>query len=250
MVSAPCLLSNLGTAGAFSILGLADPQHSGNGAQVNLQGPLGGSAILGIGANGKLHFQNGVILKNAVYEDPSATNQIDGGSSITGPLTKESFASIQKDAVSAATAFAALKPTQTFSQQIQNTTTVKGNGGQNVIAINTQLNLQNGQNLIVSGGSGDTFIFNIAQGQDFKLQNGSSILLTGVSPSQVVFNFLGNGANVQIQGNNNGASNTSGIFLNVEGQINIQGGTHNSVFISGNQIQLSNNPTVNTINCR
>ena len=50
----PCLLTNLGAAGAFSILGMADPQHSGNGAQVTVQSTITGSGILGIGANSKL----------------------------------------------------------------------------------------------------------------------------------------------------------------------------------------------------
>ena len=63
----------------------------------------------------------------------------------------------------------------------------------------------------------------------------------------MVFNFLSNGSNVQMQ---NG-SNSNGIFLDLAGQINIQGGTHNSVFISGNQIQIQQfqnvNPTVNPI---
>jgi len=241
------LLSRLGPSGAFSILGLPDPQHPNNGAQVNLQSSFAGSGTVGIGANGRFHLQGNVTLSNALYEDPSATIQIDGGSSITGGQTKESFAAIQSAAVAASATFAALAPTQTFSQQIQNATTITGNGGQNVISIANQINLNHGQNLIISGSSNDTFIFNIAQGQNFQLQNGSSIILQGVSPAQVLFNFLGNGSNVQIQSNNTGTSNSSGIFLDPEGQINIQGGTHNSLFISGNQIQISNNPTVNMI---
>ena len=172
--------------------------------------------------------------------DPTARIQTGGGGSIVGTTTTESFTAIQNAVAAAAASFAAPTPTQTFSQQIQNSTTITGNGGQNVILINNQINLNNGANLTISGGSSDTFVFNIAQGQNIQLQNGSSIVLSGVSPSQVVFNFLGNGGNVQVQSNNQGTSNTAGIFLDPLGQINIQGGTHNSVFISGKQIQLRN----------
>jgi hypothetical protein len=233
----PCVLSQLGAAGSFSILGLS-------GAQVTVQSSLPGGGSVGIGASGKLHIQGNTTLNSAVYADPSATIQLDGGSSITGTSTAESFTVIQNAAVTEAAAFAALTPTQTFSQQIQSATAIMGNGGQNVISITNQVNLNNGQNLTISGGPNDTFIFNIAQGQNFNLQNGASIVLSGVAPSQVVFNFVGNGANVQT---NNG--NTAGIFLDPQGQIQIQGGTHNSVFISGNQINIQNSPTVNPITC-
>ena len=68
--------------------------------------------------------------------------------------------------------------------------------------------------------------------------------MSGVAPSAVVFNFLGNGANVQT---NNG--DAAGIFLDPLGQIQLQGGTHQSVFISGNQINIQNSPAVDAITC-
>ena len=246
----PCLLGNLGSAGSFSILGISGGNQ--NNPQINIQGSFGGSATIGVGANVQLHVQGNTNLTNAVTEDPSAKIQLDGGASISGTQTQEPFAAIQSAAIAASSAAAALTTTQTISQSGNNSITVTGNGGQNVISVTNQINLNNGQNLVIHGGPNDTFIFNFQQGQNLQLQNGSSIVLQGgVSPSQVLFNFLGNGGNVQIQSNNNGASNTAGIFLNINGQINIQGGTHNSVFISGNQIQIQNNPspTINGVPC-
>jgi len=119
-----------------------------------------------------------------------------------------------------------------------------------VISVTNHINLNNGQNLIISGGPSDTFIFNIAPGQDFQVENGSSIILQGgVSPSQVMFNFLGKGAKVSIESSKTGTSNSAGIFLDLNGEIEIEGGTHNSVFVSANQIQIQDNPTVNAIAC-
>lgn len=69
------------------------------------------------------------------------------------------------------------------------------------------------------------------------MNDGPSIVLQGVTASQVVFNFAGNGS-VQLQDR----ATSAGIFLDPYGQIQIQGGTHNSVFISGNHIQIQNSP--------
>ena len=143
----PCVLSQLGAAGSLSILGLS-------GAQIAVQSSIPGGGSVGIGAEGTLHIQGNTTLNNPVYADPSAKIQLDGGSSITGTTTTESFTGIQNAAVAAAAAFAALTPTQTFSQQIQSATVIMGNGGQNVISLANQINL-NGQNLTLTGGPRD-----------------------------------------------------------------------------------------------
>jgi hypothetical protein len=244
----PCFLSNLGAAGSFSILGISGGSH--NNPQVQFQSSMGGTGTIGVGANAELRIKNKVDLTNAVFEDPAAQVKIDGNGSISGSETQEPFAAIQSAVLAASSTAAALLPTQTFNRQIQNTTTITGNGGQNVISVTNHINLNNGQNLIISGGPSDTFIFNIAPGQDFQVENGSSIILQGgVSPSQVMFNFLGKGAKVSIESSKTGTSNSAGIFLDLNGEIEIEGGTHNSVFVSANQIQIQDNPTVNVIAC-
>jgi len=197
----------------------------------------------------QLHVQGNVDLANAFFEDPAAQIKIDGKSSITGPQTQEPFAAIQSSAFAASQAAAALPPTQTFDH-IKSTTAIIGNGGRNVISITKDVKLKKGQNLVISGSASDTFIFNIAQGGGFQLSDDSSIILQGgVLPSQVMFNFLGDGSNVEILSNKEGTSNSAGIFLDLNGQIQIQGGTHDSVFVSANQIQIQDNPAVNAIAC-
>jgi len=163
-----CVLSQLGAAGSFSILGLS-------GAQIAVQSPIAGGGPVGIGASGNLHIQGNTALNSAVYADPSATVQLDGAGSITGAETTESFTVIQNAAVTQAAAFAALTPTQMFSQQIQSATTILGNGGQNVISMTNQVNLNNGQNLTISGGPNDTFIFNIAQARTSSCKTGRAL---------------------------------------------------------------------------
>jgi hypothetical protein len=254
------LVSALGPAVNYSILGVSGAGQ-GN-PQVHIQSPinynsLSSPATIGVGVNVQLHVDGGnILLNNPVDYDPSATIKLDGGSAFTAAPVEAApgtFLAIQNSTFLASAVFAALPATQTFNQQIKNTTMIAGNGGPNIIAINNHINLNNGQNLVISGCPTDSFIFNIAQGRNLQLNNGSGIILQGtgactaVLPSQVVFNFLGNGSNVHIQ---NG-SNSNGVFLDLAGQIQIQGGTHNSVFISGQQIQIqqsqSVNPTVNPI---
>ena len=130
-----------------------------------------------------------------------------------------------------------MPPTKTFSS-ISSSTTVTGNGGQNVVNVSSGINLGNGETLTLQGGSSDTFIVNVAGGM--QLGDGSNIVLSGVPPSQVLFNFTGSSL-VQI-----GNANTSGIFLNVGGEILVQNGKHVSEFISGTKLILDCNYTTVT----
>ncbi len=231
-----CLLSQLGAAGTygFAILGL-------QGANIQLSsGPLQVNGNVGIGVNGLMHLSGGATLQSTLYADPSATVQIDGGSSFVGGTMRISFTAIQSGALALSASAALLPPTQTFSQ-IQTATTIVGNGGQNVIAVNGQIHLSGGQNLTISGGPNDTFIFNCAQG--LQLDGGANIILNGVSPNTVLFNFPGTGQQVQTSGK----ANTAGIFLAPNEAIQINGGVHNSLFISGGALSFQSNPIVNQI---
>jgi Chitobiase/beta-hexosaminidase C-terminal domain len=234
----PCLISQLGPAGSFSILGL-------QGARLQLSsGPLQVNGNVGIGANGTLQFSGGTHLNGTLYYDPTASVQISGGSSFNNGEVSESFTAIDNAALAESNAAALRTPTQTFSQ-IQNATTIAGDGGQNVIAVTGNFHLSGGNNLTISGGPNDTFIINVYQG--LQMDSGTSIVLDGVSPSQVLFNFIGN-QQFQTSGN----ADTAGIFLgiNASQQVQINGGVHNSVFIfASNNFSFQSNPQVNTIEC-
>jgi hypothetical protein len=128
----------------------------------------------------------------------------DAGSSI---VMTPANTPITGNAIALSAQFAWLAPAQR-SGKIRNTATIAGNGAQN--AITDRIKLNNGQNPIVSGGLSGTFIF--------------------TSPRRA-----GSSSRTQRQ--------KAGIFLDPYGQIQIHGGTHNSVLISGNRIQIQNNPT-------
>jgi hypothetical protein len=221
--TSPCLASQLGPAAGFSVLGL-------NGANIQLGGQLQINGNVGIGANGQIGVSKGDNFPGTLFADPTAQVQIGHGSGFAGGVTTQSMAAIQSAVMAEAALVGSLSPTQTLSQ-IQSSTTITGNGGQNVILVNGAVNLSHSQNLTISGGANDTFIFNIAGG--FSL-NGANVVLNGVSPNQVMFYFPGSGDQIQTN-----SANTAGIFLAPERNISIMGGTHVSEFISGAQISFA-----------
>jgi hypothetical protein len=230
----PCLSSSINNAispgASFAAIGL-------QGSQFSLSsGPLNVTGNLAIGANGNFHLSGGATVNGTLFADPTATVQIDGGSAMSGGTIKESMAAAQTAAINLSNSAAALAPTKTFSS-ITNTTTITGNGGQNVILVTGTFQLSGG-NLTIVGGPTDTFIINAPGG--LQLSGGSQIILSGVSPTQVLFNFPGTGNQVQTSGN----ANTAGIFLAPSRQMQINGGTHNSEFISGGQLSFQSNPRV------
>jgi hypothetical protein len=233
IVSAPCLTSQLGPAAGFSVLGL-------QGANIQLGGQLTIGGNVGIGANGQINVSNGDNFPGTLYADPSAKVEV-GHGAFAGGVVTQSMAAIQTAALNEASAVGALTPTKTLSS-IQSATTITGNGGQNVILVNGSVNLSNGQNLTISGGANDTFIFNISGGFDL---NQANVVLSGISPDQVMFYFPGSGSQIQTN-----AANTAGIFLAPDRSISIMGGTHTSEFISGGSISIAScgsNTTINTL---
>jgi hypothetical protein len=206
-------------------------------------GPLQVNGNVGIGVGGILQFSGGAHLNGTLYYDPSASVQISGGSSFSSKMS-ESFTAIDNAAAALATYAKGLTPTQTFSQ-IQNTTIITGNGGQNVISVTGNFHLSGGNSLTISGGPNDTFYINVYQG--LQLDGGANIVLRGVAPSQVLFNFMGT-QQLQTSGN----ANTAGIYLgtNPNQQVQINGGVHNSAFIfTSNNFSFQSNPVVNQIAC-
>jgi hypothetical protein len=235
--TAPCFVSTINGVGlTFAAIGL-----QGSNFQLS-SGPLNVTGNLGIGANGQFHLSGGATVHGTLYADPTAKVQIDGGSSMSGGIVIQSMAAIQSAAINLSSSAAALTPTQTFSQ-IVSAMTISGNGGQNVISVPGTFHLSGGNNLTILGGPSDTFIFNVPNG--LQLDGGSSIVLAGVSPAQVLFNFPGPNGQVQTSGN----ADTAGIFLAPQKQMQINGGMHNSEFISGGQLSFQSNPVVKAPGC-
>jgi hypothetical protein len=217
----------------YAVLGL-------QGSNIQLSsGPLRITGNIGIGPDGQFNFSGGGIVTGVLYADPSAQINISGGgTTITGGITTMSMSAVDSAAAAEAAFVASLSPTQTFSS-ITSALTITGNGGQNVIDVTGNFHLSGGQNLTISGGASDTFYFNVPGG--LQLDGNSNILLSGISPSQVVFYFPGSGGwAMQTSGN----AQTSGIYLAPNGGFNINGGVHNSEFISGTRLSFQSNPRV------
>ena len=171
--------------------------------------------------------------------DPSAQVNISGGgTTITGGITQMSMVSIQNAALQVSANVALFTPTQTFSSITSSQTTIVGNGALNVILVQGLIHLSGGNNLILSGGPSDRFVVNVTQG--LQLDGGANIVLQGVSPSNVLFNFSGSGDQIQTSGK----ADTAGIFLAPNRVIQINGGVHNSEFISGQTLSFQSNPMV------
>lgn len=222
-----------GATGGYGIVGLP-------GANIQLSsGPLQVNSNALIGQNGQLALSGGAHLNSTLIADTSAQVSISGGSQFNGGQVNESTSSITSAIQAISIADAKLAPTQTFGP-IQNAVNIVGNGGQNVIAVDGDIHLSGGAQFTISGGPSDTFIFNITGG--FQLDGGANVILSGLQPNQVLFNFIGTGNQIQTSGK----ANTAGVFLAPSRTIQINGGTHNSEFISGQTLSFQSNPIVNS----
>jgi choice-of-anchor A domain-containing protein len=137
------------------------------------------------------HVGEGGDQGGILYEDPTETIVIHPDLVVTGGVVVQNLSGAVSDALAASAAAAALAPTQTFGD-ITTATTITGNGGLNVIAVNS-FNMHD--MLTISGGPSDTFIFNVSGAFTW---NGATMTLSGVSPSRVLFNFPTTGSLINI----------------------------------------------------
>jgi hypothetical protein len=224
---------NLGSAADYGILGL-------DGSIINLSsGPLRVNANVGVGDNGTLNFSGGGQINGRVDHSASATLNT-GGNTITGGTDQIDFSGIQSDVQNLVTSLNSLSPTETLSS-ITNPTTLTSTGSQNVVSVTGDIHLSGG-NLTLSGAPGDVFVFKI--GGTMELSGNTNIVLTGgLTANDVVWDFLGSGSQFQTSGQ----SDTAGIFLAPDRVININGGVHESEFISGETLSFQSNPVINPI---
>jgi choice-of-anchor A domain-containing protein len=223
--SSPATVIGLGEAADYAVLGRTGVFVSIQNATTNITGNLGigPSGVLDPASQGTLHG-NLFVPNPAPYTPPA-------GLTISGTVnTSQNLSQAASDFASAVGEFAHLTPTQTFAT-LNVTTTITGNGGDNIIQVGS-INLQS-KNLTLSGGPNDYFIFNVTG--DLLMSSTLMMLQGGVLAQHVLFNVLGDGTT------NNGLSvnllNTGsllyGTFLAPNGNIDVGQATVNGSLLGG-----------------
>jgi hypothetical protein len=154
-------------------------------------GPIAGSVLFGQGLTANLSGGNNGGLTNGGTVDHDSTATISG--SLQNPVTLVLVpGTTTQSALTSAMAVSAyassLGATQTFTN-INNTTTITGNGGLNVIDV---ANISNAP-LTLSGNANDIFVFNVTGAIN---TNQAMTLSGGVTAAHVLFNLTGTSGNV------------------------------------------------------
>ncbi len=175
--------AGLGTAAGFGVLGLQNTWILNNKAVVaGNAGVSQGGFLLNMPAS----TVSGDVREAAAGLYLNLGKQ--GGAVISDAA---GMATADADALKASSEAAALKPTQSFAR-INKPTTVKGNGGVNVIAVNGDVK----DSLTLSGTAKDVFIVNVSG--NLNLSGKETLgLAGGVTASHVLFNFTGGNGSVQ-----------------------------------------------------
>jgi PEP-CTERM motif len=180
---------DLGTDNNFAFIDLGATTLGWN------SGPVAGNVLFGLGLQANLSGGNNGGISNGGVLSHDSSAVISGA--LQNPITQtlvsntitQNAATIAQNVSSFASS---LTPTQTFTT-INNTTTITGNGGLNVIDV---ANIQNAK-LTLSGTANDFFVFNVSNAIS---TNQPMILSGGVSPSNILFNLTGTGTVFQTSG--------------------------------------------------
>lgn len=157
---------------------------------------------MGVGPYGTLDFQGPSTIDGDLYLDPTLLPQdiISDAGVVTGTRLTEDLSGAVNDALIAAETNADRIPTQSFDR-LSVSTTIYGEGGMNVIAIDgldfAHSSTTNPLQLTLMGGEGDLFVLNI----NGKFVLGPNSSIRGVEPSQVLVNVLQGNTPVQFAAN-------------------------------------------------
>jgi hypothetical protein len=152
---------------------------------------------VGLGPNEAGHLQHTTDTGSLVV-DSTAFPHIGKGFSASGGTVTQDLSQAASDARAAATADAALAPTQVF-KKLTSSVTITGNGGTNVISVKALD--YHGQTLTLVGGANDVFIFDVTGGFDFA--HSQVTLSGGVTATHVLFDFPTAGPAIELNAHNN-----------------------------------------------
>jgi hypothetical protein len=196
---------DLGSAGNFALVDLA----SGTTLGMN-SGPLAGDVLLGHGAKAAFSGGGGGHITGVLDYDSTVTGTNTFSQLATAPTTASVTTAFTTGALNSANGVASyiegLAATQTFGN-INNTTTIVGDGGLNVIHVG---NIQNAP-LTLSGNASDYFVVEVTG--TFQT-NRTMALIGGVTASHVIFDFTGTSGNVF---QTSGGDRLEGTFLATHG---------------------------------
>jgi hypothetical protein len=247
----------LGSAGPgnFAVLGLGGTTVSVS--DLSLTGPGTTTGNVGVASSGKLSLSSSsppaiignVYVGNTATLNGNTATQVQGkvfynqdaflgtGSS-TNPATATGAV---RDAITAANTFSALANTFTVAGgSITGSKTLDLSGSGQTVNVThiTNLQLNNGDNLILKGLAGQQVVIDVSG--TFKLNadlTGGKILLQGgLSAADVVFNITGTGADVATSGGSSGGlpnAQINGIVLTLQRKIAFAPGLVNGEIIGG-----------------
>jgi hypothetical protein len=203
---------SLGAARDFCVLGLDDVELSMTNPQTSVSGNVG------LGPHGTQVFSDGFI-GGTFTVDPTADNSKSNNVVIAGGTVTADLTAAVADAQAASAASSALPPTQTFGV-IKDALTISGNGGLNVIAIESISFSGSTDKLTLDGGPSDVFVLNVAG--SVKLSHKLSRIQVGggASESHVLFNLTTDQAPLTISG----GATIAGTYLAPNGGVRLSPG--------------------------
>ena len=221
------ILGQLGQASAYTVFSMAGTFQ--NDSLVTINGDVG------VGPNGSINVASPSKINGTLYVDPTASKS--GSGQVTGGTQTRNLQQAVNDAINASSFFNSLSATQTLSS-ISSAITITGNGGNNVINLSGGINLGGSNNLTLSGGANDRFIFNITGG--LQMNGSAAVVLTGgVQAQNVVFNFVGSGDSLMTHVGNM----VRGVILAPDRDITFHG-AFGEIIGGGNSLTLMSGATV------
>ncbi len=183
---------SLGQAGSYAVFIMENVP--GTKSTISSAGTkVTGNVAIGPSASGASSDLLKATITGTLTLDPGAVVTIHDDLTVNGGLVSQDLTVARNDALAASACFAALAPTQTYST-INNSTTISGNGGLNVINVGSVVLVK--KVLTLSGGPNDVFIFNVSG--DYSLGSSQIKLTGGVKASNVLWNFPGTGTTVNV----------------------------------------------------
>jgi hypothetical protein len=233
----------LGEAGHCTVL------EVGTGSTVSITGPAGGiHGDICIAPGAHLSMSGSEYITGDIQLGAGATFSNSSSGTIGTVFTNVDLSAEINDANAATAALALLPCTQTFTK-LDNTLTIAGNGGLNVICV-TDVVL-NGKTVTLAGGPSDHFVVNVSG--KFVLNGGGKILVLGLPASNVIYNIKNTGPDVAFTGGGGGVnccnSVVDGTVLAILRKIALSPGMVHGEVISSKNISIVSGSSVRCPAC-